>query len=106
MKAINLTLLVCLALATGCATTITKKGSDVQEVDADQVKGCEYLGIVEGSSSQTGVFANSGFHNAMNEVMNHAGEKGATHVVFPEPPKPRYFSELLRAKAYRCPSSK
>ncbi len=65
----------------GCATTLSQRASELRWVSHPQeVAGCGYLGIVDGSSTQTGAAASTGRNNARNEALEKAAHKGATHV--------------------------
>lgn len=70
---------------------------------AEEVKSYKYLGVVESSSPLTGVARESGYRNALNDVMNKAADLGATHIVLDERSKPRYWttSIIVRAEAYQ-----
>jgi hypothetical protein len=65
--------------------------------------GFKYLGVVEGSSTLTGVAKESGYRSALNEAMNNAATLGATHLVLDDRSKPRYWSTsiIVRGEAYR-----
>ncbi len=80
----------------------------VKVATAEEVKGFEYLGVVEASSALTGMAKESGYRNALNEAMNKASALGATHLVLDERSKPRYWttSIIVRAEAYRPKTSK
>ena len=69
-------------ISTGCASTLSTRASAVRWVDTRQEVGsCKYLGVVDGSSAQTGVAnISTGRNNARNEALEHAAEKGATHI--------------------------
>jgi len=88
-----------------CATHLGSRAAAIRWVDAPgEVKGCQYLGIVEGSSSQSGV-ANSdvGEANARHEALEQAANEGATHVMW----RPFSYGMLIRATgdAYVCADS-
>jgi S1-C subfamily serine protease len=71
-----------LTMAMACSSTLSERASTIRWVDQpDQIAGCTQLGIVEGSSTQTGT-ANiaTGRNNARNEALEKAAKKGATHV--------------------------
>lgn len=74
--------LACIALAVGCASTLSERASMIQWADQpQQVAGCRHLGIVDGSSSQTGpANISTGRNNARNEVLENAAKRGATHI--------------------------
>lgn len=74
--------LLVVAISSGCASTLSSRASAVRWVDTRQEVGaCKYLGVVDGSSAQTGVAnISTGRNNARNEALEHAAEKGATHI--------------------------
>jgi len=86
-----------------CATSMTPEASKIKVSTKDEIKGFEYLGIVEGSSSMTGVARDTGFRSALNEAMNKAAKLGATNIVLDEKSEAKYWStsENVRAEAYR-----
>ncbi|HEX2886086.1 hypothetical protein [Vineibacter terrae] len=88
----------------GCATDLGEAGARVMIVGPDEVAGYEYLGPVAGSSMQAGVMAVQGFHNALNEMLDEAGAKGATHVVLTFNPGPVYWTwhQRVRGDAYKA----
>ena len=93
---------------TGCSTALTQQGAMIRVTTAQEVKGFKYLGVVEASSSLTGVAKESGYRNALNEAMNKAAALGATHLVLDEGSTPRYWStsEIVRGEAYRSEQAK
>ena len=92
----------------GCATALTQQGSMIKLASAEEVKGFKYLGVVEGTSSQTGIAKESGYRNALNEAMNKAAALGATHLVLDQNSQSRYWtmSEIVRGEAYRSEQAK
>jgi len=86
-----------------CATSLSNRASQIRWVDSpQQVAWCEYLGIVDGSSMQTGVAnVSNGRNNARNEALDHAADKGATHVRWLT--NDESFSGIrITAEAYNC----
>jgi S1-C subfamily serine protease len=70
----------------GCASTLSQGASQIRWVDTpQQVADCASLGVVEGSSAQSGpANISTGRNNARNEALEHAAAKGATHVQWME----------------------
>jgi S1-C subfamily serine protease len=70
----------------GCASTLSDRASQIRWVDApQQVAGCDSVGMVEGSSAQSGpANISTGRNNARNEALERAAAKGATHVQWVE----------------------
>ena len=64
----------------GCASTLSDRASQIRWVDApQQIAGCESVGMVEGSSSQSGpANISTGRKNARNEALERAAAKGAS----------------------------
>jgi hypothetical protein len=94
------------SLVAGCATSdLSSRGAMIKVTSEQTVKDYKFLGVVEGSSSLTGVAKESGYRNALNEAMNKAAELGATHLVLDDRSKPRYWSTsiVVRGEAYRAP---
>lgn len=77
-KAFLLFFIFAAIFSSGCATTLSNKGSLVRVTSqAEEVKDCKYLGQVTSSSSWGGFAATGlGFENAMNELKNKAAEMG------------------------------
>jgi S1-C subfamily serine protease len=96
----------CFIALAACATSLSNRASQIRWVESpQQVAGCEYLGIVDGSSMQTGAAnISTGRNNARNEALNHAAEKGATHVHWLT--NDESFSGIrITAEAYDCGKS-
>lgn len=71
-----------LVLLAGCATSLSQRASMVRWTERpEDVAGCRFLGVVDGTSRQTGI-ANEGIgrNNARNEALEEAARRGATHV--------------------------
>lgn len=73
----------------------------VLEVSADQVAGCQYIDEFI-SVSGKGTLAAAARAQAQRDVLNQAGNRGATHVVYGEPTE-AYGSTTTRGKGYKCP---
>jgi hypothetical protein len=65
----------------GRATVMTQEAARIKISTPEEVRGFEYLGMVEGSSTLSGIARESGFRNAVNEALNKAASMGATHLV-------------------------
>ncbi len=95
---------VCSALAaslllSACAAELSPQGAQVQVSDEQMVHGCQYLGDVNGNSSDTGT--------ARNDARNRAAAMGATNVVFIGQGR-SVAGEVMpvdsMGRAYRCPT--
>ena len=77
----------------------------VRVVTADQVQGYQFLGTITASSSLSGVLQHTGYENALNELLEKAAQRGATHVVLDPKSEPHYWttSQHIRGDAYRAP---
>lgn len=98
----RMTRLVALALV-GCATTLSPAAAQVRDGDRATAAGsCQFLGIVQGSSVQTGA-ANrqTGLLNARNEAREKAAELGADFVAWIGE-NVSFASIDVQAEAYRC----
>ena len=87
----------------GCATTLSDRASRVRWADSpQQIAGCESLGMVEGSSTQTGAAnISTGRNNARNEALERAASRGATHVHWLE--NNEGFTGIhITAEAFNC----
>ena len=75
----------------------------VRDIDKPGASGCEFLGIVSGSSSQTGV-ANreTGKLNAHNEAREQAAARGANYIAWTAE-NASFASIDVQGEAYRCP---
>lgn len=89
---------------TGCAGQMTDRASRVRMAEADAVKECQFLGQVTGTSTLTGVARHSGYQNAINELLDEAAGRGASHVLLSRDNRPAYwtFAQNVRGEAYRC----
>jgi S1-C subfamily serine protease len=87
----------------GCASTLSDRASQIRWVDApQQVAGCDSVGLVEGSSAQSGpANISTGRNNARNEALEHAVAKGATHVYWVENNE-GWSGIFVRAEAFNC----
>lgn len=102
MAKLILTFLI--GLLTGCAAPsapLVPANSSVRPATAEQVRACEYLDDVIGTSGFYGVFASQGVENARAETLNKAVSIGATHVVW-QSSTVSYGSTSVAGKAYKC----
>ncbi len=92
-----------LALA-ACVTTMTPAARKIQRIDHPSAQRCENLGLVEGSSSLSGLSRNTGMTNAIHEMYEQALAAGATHIEY-EPRRGTYWAtgQQIQGTAYRCP---
>ncbi len=92
-----------LALAS-CVTTMSPAARKIQRIDRLSAQRCENLGLVEGSSSLSGLSRNTGMTNAIHEMYEQALAAGATHVEY-EPRRGTYWAtgQQIQGTAYRCP---
>jgi hypothetical protein len=90
-------------LIASCATQLTERGSRIKIISAEEATSYQYVGIVEGSSTLTGLARHTGYQNALNEMLDKAAAMGADFVVIDKYSAPRYWttSENVRAEAYR-----
>lgn len=77
----------------------------VKPATDEQVKSCEYLDDIIGTSSYYGVFATKGIKNSKEEVINKAADIGATHIVW-KSNSLTYGSTSITGMAYRCINTK
>jgi len=74
-------LALAIAALTSACTTMTP--NQIQEVSAEQVRGCKKMGPVNGSDAIfVGLSAAIGSKNAKAQAMNSAVTQGASHVVW------------------------
>jgi hypothetical protein len=98
------------AVPCGCATTaLSARGSKIVAVASAPGAGCESLGAVIGHWYGQSLMAGEGSESALNDALNKAADRGATHVV-PSPPQLAadaggWTTATVMAIAYRCPSS-
>lgn len=87
----------------GCASTLSQSASQIRWIDTpQQVAGCASLGVVEGSSAQSGpANISTGRNNARNEALEHAAAKGATHVQWMENNE-GWSGIYITAEAFDC----
>lgn len=88
----------------GCGTTLSAAARRVQRIEQPRAIGCENLGIVEGSSSLSGVSRSTGNTNALHEMFESAAAMGATHVSY-EDQKGAYWAtgQHVQGTAFKCP---
>lgn len=89
----------------GCASTLSNRASQIRWLDTtQQVAGCDFLGVVEGSSTQSGAAnISTGRNNARNEALERAAAKGATHVHWLENNE-SWSGIHITAEAFDCDS--
>lgn len=90
------------AAIAACSTPMSDRARRIKwATGPGEILGCEYLGVVDGSSTQSGM-ANSdiGENNARNEALETAVSLNATHVLW----RPTSFGMLVRVSgdAYSC----
>lgn len=92
-----------LAALLGCATTPSESASRINIISSDEARQYDYIGRIQGSSVLTGVARETGYQNALNEVLTKAAAEGAQFVVIDENSKPAYWttSEVISAAAYK-----
>ena len=83
----------------GCATTMSERASRIRIITEEEARQYEYVGSVVASSSLTGVARQTGYQNALNEVLDEAAAKGAEFIVLDPNSKPAYWttSEVVLA---------
>jgi hypothetical protein len=86
-----------------CATTMSERASHVQIISAEEAKQYEFVSLLTSSSSLTGVARQTGYQNALNDVLDQAAARGANFVVLDQGSGPSYWttSEVVRATSYR-----
>jgi hypothetical protein len=94
---------VMLISISGCASTPSESASRIQVISADDAKQYQYIGRVQGSSALTGMARETGYHNAMNNMLANAAAKGADFVVVDDNGGPSYWtvSEIVSGAAYK-----
>ena len=92
-----------LLMLIGCATTMSDRASRIRIINAEEAKQYDYVGLIQGSSSLSGVARHTGYQNALNEVLDEAAAKGAEFVVLDPKSKPSYWttSQVIRAEAFK-----
>jgi hypothetical protein len=92
-----------LAALLGCGTSLSVAGQSVRIVeDRTAIEGCKSLGHVEGSSPLAGPSTRKGKSSANNEMLNEAGEKGATHVLVIDSHTSGWSGSETRGEAFAC----
>jgi hypothetical protein len=89
----------------GCVTTqLTPEAMAIRvTANPEAVKGCKYLGAVEGKDTMNGGMLGQGAaeENAMRKIRNHAAEMKA-NVVFLVPQSTKFSGSHQRGEAYHC----
>jgi hypothetical protein len=92
--------LLCCFWSAGCAT-FAPKPSWVVESNEKTVKGCRFLGTVEGNSSWGWLIEEGSLERAETEALHHAAALGATHLVWTKRGSARW-SHHVEGRAYDC----
>ena len=87
----------------GCATPISEQASRIRIITTEEAKQYDYVGLIQGSSSLSGVARHTGYQNALNQVLDQAAAKGAEFVVLDSNSRPAYWttSQVIRAEAFK-----
>lgn len=90
-------------VCTSCTIALTPAGEKVRVTsNPDVVKGCDFIGPVEGSSSYGGMaMQRVGEHNSINELRNEAGKLGADTVMLVTS-HVGFSGAKQRGEAYNC----
>lgn len=86
--------------ALACSTTLSPEAFRVHEADEKMIRGCSFLGSVEGASSLGGMSQETGMQNAKNRAIEAAADRGATHIVIDS--ITGGYSPYVSGRAYRC----
>lgn len=92
--------LLCCVWYAGCAT-FAPKPSWVVESNEKTVKGCRFLGTVEGNSSWGWLVEEGSSERAETEALHHAAALGATHLVWTKREAARWRHHV-EGRAYDC----
>jgi len=92
-----------LLVLVGCATTMSDRASRIRIITAEEAKQYEYVGIIQGYSSLSGVARHTGYQNALTQVLDEAAAMGAEFVVLNPNNESSYWNtgQLVRAEAYK-----
>lgn len=92
-----------LLMLIGCVTTMSERASRIRIITTEEAKQYDYVGLIQGSSSLSGVARHTGYQNALNEVLDEAAAKGADFVVLDKNSAPSYWttSQVIRAEAFK-----
>lgn len=104
MKGLMISSLILLTtLLSGCATDMSERASHVQIVNEEQASQYQFVANITGTSSLSGVSRQTGYQNAINELLDKAAESGAQYVVIDPKSSPSYWatSQVVRATAYK-----
>ena len=82
---------------------MSDRASRIRIITAEEAKQYDYVGLIQGSSSLSGVARHTGYQNALNEVLDEAAAKGAEFVVLDPNSTPSYWttSQVIRAEAFK-----
>ena len=96
-------LLVLIFSLDSCATEMSERASRVQVISASEAKQYQFVANLSASSSLTGVVRQTGYQNALTELLDKAAAAGAEFVVLDPKSGPSYWttSEIVRGTAYR-----
>ncbi len=97
MKNTFMPLIVVMSLA-GCAST--KNTGMIKESVLSEVKECQFIATVAGTSGWGALAASKGIQNAREEAKQNAFESGATHIVWQS--INGGYSPSVSANAYNC----
>lgn len=93
---------VSLLLLSGCAGVVGEPSPVIEVGDAYMVKGCQFLGSIEGPSSYR-MWGTPYMGNFKNEALAKAEKMGATHVRFTTVDSDLGSTAIV--KAYKCPAN-
>ncbi len=65
-----------------CVIPLSPRGREVIDADQAAVDGCYFLGLIEDGSGWSMLGSGMGGTNAKRGILERAGQRGATHVVF------------------------
>lgn len=98
----NMLILLMVTLLGGCVTQSTRSTNNtIKPATSDDVKNCEYIDHLIGTSALYGAFATQGIKNARAEVFENAANIGATHIAWLSSTVV-YGSTSVAGSAYRC----
>lgn len=98
--------LVASVLVTGCSTTLSRAGSQIRTLNAnDKVEACTFLGVVTATSPPFAITPGQEAEYAMNDARNKVAQLGGTHMKMLTNDQGVFTGATINAEAYRCPSS-